>query len=355
MTTTAAALTTPETETGNPLARKLAAITSQIDRVAKSGHNDFHNYDYSKESDLLEAVRGKLAAANISIVPRAIPESMVITPGCGKSHDEIVTTLMVEFTIIDGDSEVREIGCYPGAGSDKLDKGPYKAVTGATKYFLQKLFLIPMGDDPEVGSAPPQGRPLAAAQLTMPPRTNPTPPAARPAPPAPPAAGPRPLAAPAAQAAQSAPRASSAPAGAQAARPLGNVATARVTATPAPAARPAPSPAGPRPLAPALETVARQMAAIAAEPAAVGLTQVFERQRGTHPTQGTYVLWTVLTDAGQKLAALDDDQASVGAALKAAADAGQRVVLTVEQHAAGPKITDFRVSGAPASYLGVRS
>ena len=36
-----------------------------------------------------------------------------------------------------------------GSGQDKGDKGPYKAYTGAQKYFLMKTFMIPTGDDPE--------------------------------------------------------------------------------------------------------------------------------------------------------------------------------------------------------------
>jgi len=36
-----------------------------------------------------------------------------------------------------------------GQGADKGDKGVYKAITGAKKYFIANLFLIPTDDDPE--------------------------------------------------------------------------------------------------------------------------------------------------------------------------------------------------------------
>src|SRR5699024_6730814 len=34
-------------------------------------------------------------------------------------------------------------------GQDAGDKAVYKAITGATKYALMKVFMIPTGDDPE--------------------------------------------------------------------------------------------------------------------------------------------------------------------------------------------------------------
>ncbi len=44
-----------------------------------------------------------------------------------------------------------------GEGLDQNgDKGTYKAITGATKYFLLKLFLIPTGDDPETDKRKPK-------------------------------------------------------------------------------------------------------------------------------------------------------------------------------------------------------
>jgi hypothetical protein len=300
---------------GNPLARKIADVMREVSHVAKSGRNDFHKYDYTKEADVYDVVRQKFAERNVVIIPRALPESFTVTPGLGKSNDEIVTSLLVEFTLIDGDSGVREVGCFPGAGSDKLDKGCYKAMTGAEKYFVQKLLLLSQGHDPEK-LEPQQGSAPAQRQ-------------------APPANGPRPLAAPqpAARPVQAAATASPAPGASSGPRPLGRAPQA------APAA-PAPN------VAAAMDDVARQMAAIAADPNAVGLQQVYERIRGKHPQHGEYVLWTVLTDAGQKLSAMDDKKGNIGTGLKAACDAGQRVVLTVEQYEQGPKITAFRISGA---------
>jgi hypothetical protein len=91
------------------LTQKLAEVSEAVSRVPKRGHNDFHNYDYAYESDILEAVRS----------------------------DDGVTGETLDYP-------------WMGWGVDPGDKGGYKAITGAEKYFLMKTFLIPTGDDPEV-------------------------------------------------------------------------------------------------------------------------------------------------------------------------------------------------------------
>jgi hypothetical protein len=327
---------------GNPLARKLAAISAEVKRVGKSGYNEHFKYAFANENDLLDAVRGHFAAANIAIIPRAIPESLVITPGQGNRKDQIVTTMMVEFTIVDGDSGVREIGCYPGCGSDNLDKGPYKAVTGATKYFLQKLLLIPTGDDPEREhhhGAPshPQGRPLGQAPApAAAPATNQPRPLGQPAP----TAAARPLGtapAPAPQAAQATP----APAPTSGPRPLGAARPGVAQPAPAPvsAARPLGAPA-PAPL-----PVQAPAAAAPVDPRpVVKLVDVVFVRAGEKPaSKKPYGLWRVTTESGQKLAAFDDENGDIGAGLNKAWQDGFSVRLTIEDTQFGPRATAFEV------------
>ncbi len=130
------------------LATKIAAISaSVVGRVKKDGHNAFHHYDYATESAIIEAVRDAQVLHRVAIVPSVLAASIAVQPIGDKG--ELLTTLVVGFTIIDGESGEEIYAQYPGAGTDKADKGIYKAVTGATKYFLQKLYQIPTGDDPE--------------------------------------------------------------------------------------------------------------------------------------------------------------------------------------------------------------
>jgi len=51
--------------------------------------------------------------------------------------------------VIDTDTGYGESFEFTGDGYDVTDKAPYKAMTGARKYALMSLMLIPTTDDPE--------------------------------------------------------------------------------------------------------------------------------------------------------------------------------------------------------------
>ena len=123
------------------LVAKLAEVMAEVSRVPKRGHNDFQNYDYVMEADLSDAVREKLAERGVIVIPEVISHT--------RGADDKVDTVMVKFTFHDSTSDKSLSVTMPGSGYDKGDKGVYKAITGATKYFLMKTFLIPTGDDPE--------------------------------------------------------------------------------------------------------------------------------------------------------------------------------------------------------------
>lgn len=130
---------TPERapSSGGSLVAKLAEVMAAVSRVPKRGRNDFHKYDYATEADIAEAVRLELAKRGIMIIPSCD----------GVERDGDLTVTRHTYRITDGDET---LACsWAGFGQDKGDKGLYKAFTGAEKYFLLKLFLMPTGDDPE--------------------------------------------------------------------------------------------------------------------------------------------------------------------------------------------------------------
>lgn len=139
--------TTPRT---NGLVKKLAVISGKLERVPKRGRNEFHKYDYVMEADLADAVRKELSEAGIMMIPAVLPDSVSwrpLTDAEGKPKG-LVYYADFSFTFTDGADSV--VVLAPGCGHDNPgDKGPYKAFTGAEKYALMKLFLIPTGDDPE--------------------------------------------------------------------------------------------------------------------------------------------------------------------------------------------------------------
>lgn len=136
---TKAAAEKPEETLPKTLYQKLVEVMTEIGRVEKRGYNDFHKYAYVMESDLMEAVRQRLADRNVLLIPAV--ESV--------QHDDTLTTAVMRFTFVDAESGEKHEVQWAGTGDDKGDKGLYKAFTGAEKYFLMKMFLISTGDDPE--------------------------------------------------------------------------------------------------------------------------------------------------------------------------------------------------------------
>jgi len=106
-------------------------------------------------------VRQYLATAGIVM----IPDTEWVT------RDGDLTTLNVRYTVSDGKESFSF--AIPGSGSDKGDKGVYKALTGSQKYAIMKLFKIETGDDPEQdtrvderaaqGESSPQSRPVVTS------------------------------------------------------------------------------------------------------------------------------------------------------------------------------------------------
>lgn len=137
-------VTAPLTTT-NHLAAKLAQVMLAIDRIPKDGFNDFHGYSYALEASIVEAVRKELASRGVVIIPSII--STDLRPVGEKGA--VLTTLTLQFTIIDSESGEQIVSQWLGSGEDKNDKGVYKAITGALKYFLLKTFMLPTWDDPE--------------------------------------------------------------------------------------------------------------------------------------------------------------------------------------------------------------
>lgn len=140
----------PTTKKMQTLVGKLAQIMADTPWVEKKGRNTFFNYDYAKESDILDAIRDRLAANGIfvftSIESMDFRETSKKTRDGGPVHLVFVKT---RHTFSDGESgETVDVYGF-GSGEDSGDKAIYKAITGAMKYFVSKNFLMSTGDDPE--------------------------------------------------------------------------------------------------------------------------------------------------------------------------------------------------------------
>jgi hypothetical protein len=145
-----------KTERPKSLIKKLCEVMAEVGRVKKRGENTFFGYRYALEADLCDAVREKLAVRNIMMIPNVVAygtEPLTVTNRRGESSQLQVAHVEVEYTICDGDTDETIKYKMVGCGSDAIDKALFKALTGANKYALMKLFQIPTGDDPEKDDA----------------------------------------------------------------------------------------------------------------------------------------------------------------------------------------------------------
>jgi hypothetical protein len=130
------------------IATALHNVMAKVSYVQKGGENKFHGYKYASEADLLEKLRPALIEEGLILIPSV----EMVRPM--DEHGNTVVDMKYEIVHKDGDiwpHPVRVSGC----GNDRSkngtvgDKGIYKAMTGANKYLLFKLFQIETGDDPE--------------------------------------------------------------------------------------------------------------------------------------------------------------------------------------------------------------
>ena len=135
----------PVIHLAKPLAMKMAHVMSELSHVPKNGRNNFLDYNYITESDLVDSLRGKLAEQGVAIFPSILEHKMTpIKDQRGKA--QMMATMTLQLTFIDGDSGDEFSTVWVGQGIDQGDKGYYKAYTGAFKYGLMKTFLV-TGED----------------------------------------------------------------------------------------------------------------------------------------------------------------------------------------------------------------
>lgn len=128
--------------------RAMNAVMQEAGYVQKTGNNDFHGYRYATEADVLDRLRPAMVKHGLILIPSVQQVSSIDQYGN--------TTVSVHYTLahVSGAVWPQPIAAA-GCGNDRSknggfgDKGLYKALTGANKYMLFKLFQIETGDDPE--------------------------------------------------------------------------------------------------------------------------------------------------------------------------------------------------------------
>jgi len=132
------------------LATKLSEIMGAMRYIPKEGFNAAQKYKFVRESDVAEKVSELLAERGIYLHQTVIRHGRSELYTTVSGNTMWLTEVEVEFSFIDGETaEKSPASVFVGYGADTGDKGIYKAITGAEKYFLMKTFLVSTGDDPE--------------------------------------------------------------------------------------------------------------------------------------------------------------------------------------------------------------
>lgn len=124
---------------------KLHEIMKEVNFIEKDKTNTFHGYDYASEQAIKEALHTSMVSKKVLFTLSA--QNLRRTASGEKGST--ITDIDFEYGFYDIESGEVFKGMFVGTGEDKLDKGTYKAITGALKYILTSTFLIPTGEDPE--------------------------------------------------------------------------------------------------------------------------------------------------------------------------------------------------------------
>lgn len=126
---------------------KIMKVLSSVEKITKSGYNKHQKYHYATENDLIEAVKSLLIQHDLLILSSS--EVTDVVKVIKNDKETLVTFVKTTHKFIDVETGAFEEVTSSGSGWDDTDKGTFKSITGAMKYFLSKNFLIASDDDPE--------------------------------------------------------------------------------------------------------------------------------------------------------------------------------------------------------------
>lgn len=132
------------------LVKKIAEAADAVGGVEKKGKNEAQGYKYLKAADVAKAFRHELLGRGVLLLQNEMaPE--YIEYQTAKGTRGIDCRMAIEFEMTDGYASIFKMA--HAQAMDTSDKAGFKAKTGALKYFLRGLGLIPdEKDDPETDS-----------------------------------------------------------------------------------------------------------------------------------------------------------------------------------------------------------
>lgn len=140
------------------LFQKILSVLENVEKIEKSGFNSHQNYHYSTEQDLLGAVKQLLIKNKLIVLTDSETKEIVKLNKYDKDGrviaENLVTVVNTRHTFCDTETGYTYPIQSTGTGFDNTDKGSFKAITGAMKYFVSKNFMVATDDDPENDGLP---------------------------------------------------------------------------------------------------------------------------------------------------------------------------------------------------------
>lgn len=130
------------------LAKAVCQVMRQCTFIPQTGKNSFHKYTYASDADLLTVLQPAMAEAGLALIPHKVDHETVEHCQDRKGKAQYRTEVTITYLLLHTSGEQLTLQAS-GCGVDGEDKGIYKAKTGALKYALRHLFLVPTGDDAE--------------------------------------------------------------------------------------------------------------------------------------------------------------------------------------------------------------
>lgn len=131
------------------LYEKIHSVANEAGWIEKANQVSYAGtkYNYTSEAQFLAVMRPLFEEYGLIIYPEDCSYVDVDRPNEDKSS--YLTTIVMKYRIADIETGAYITTMVPAQGSDRTDKGVYKALTGAYKAVLRQAFMVGTGDDPE--------------------------------------------------------------------------------------------------------------------------------------------------------------------------------------------------------------
>lgn len=146
--------------------QRIVAVTDAIGSFTKDGKNERFNFKYAGIEGIVQALQQPCQDAGICLIQEARMLEPIQNEGKDIARCEVLTHAI---NIDDPDDRVTTVTA--GYGFDTLDKGIYKAISGARKYAIFGLFGLHAGDEEPDAYQPaeePQRRTSRSASASQP-------------------------------------------------------------------------------------------------------------------------------------------------------------------------------------------